>query len=392
MLKIKKKSLMCFILLLPIFQPVYLEVMLAPLKIYQLLTLGCFTYATLHVFLKRKKISAMSFVLLFYAGTLVVSTILGNGYINNSVLYAAKISLIVLLFQIYADDMGVLLKSLMIYSEICVYINLLTILIAPDGFFSRSNSAYGMTEEWFLGADNNFAMWLVPSLVIAWIYAEVFKTKKRSILLTMVIILTELVRGSATGFMGVLIFLILIFVPYIRIILTPFRSIILVFIAFVVIVLMGNMGFLEPIVEMLGKDMTFSGRVVIWENAIEAIKDKPILGYGILENNEVVKYLGRVETATWLGATHCHCQFLQLVFQGGFIAAIFIVLVYILVIKEGKQNWDIRLTRYGIYGVVVYTIMGIVEVVENPLMFMLFPLAYYIAKLREASNRLGDLE
>ena len=392
MLKIKKKSLMCFILLLPIFQPVYLEVMLAPLKIYQLLTLGCFTYATLHVLLKRKKISAMSFVFLFYAGTLVVSTILANGYINNSVLYAAKISLIVFLFQIYADDMGVLLKSLMIYSEICVYINLLTILIAPDGFFSRNNSAYGMTEEWFLGADNNFAMWLVPALVVAWIYAEVFKTKKRSILLTMVIILTELVRGSATGFIGVLIFLMLIFIPYMRTILTPFRSIILVFIAFVVIVLMGNMGFLEPIVEMLGKDMTFSGRVVIWENAIEAIKDKPILGYGILENNEVVKYLGRVETATWLGATHCHCQFLQLVFQGGFIAAIFIVLAYILVIKEGKQNWDIRLTRYGIYGVVVYTIMGIVEVVENPLMFMLFPLAYYIAKLRESSNRLGDLE
>ncbi len=383
---------MCFILLLPIFQPVYLEVMLAPLKIYQLLTLGCFTYATLHVLLKRKKISAMSFVFLFYAGTLVVSTILANGYINNSVLYAAKISLIVFLFQIYADDMGVLLKSLMIYSEICVYINLLTILIAPDGFFSRNNSAYGMTEEWFLGADNNFAMWLVPALVVAWIYAEVFKTKKRSILLTMVIILTELVRGSATGFIGVLIFLMLIFIPYMRTILTPFRSIILVFIAFVVIVLMGNMGFLEPIVEMLGKDMTFSGRVVIWENAIEAIKDKPILGYGILENNEVVKYLGRVETATWLGATHCHCQFLQLVFQGGFIAAIFIVLAYILVIKEGKQNWDIRLTRYGIYGVVVYTIMGIVEVVENPLMFMLFPLAYYIAKLRESSNRLGDLE
>ena len=43
---------------------------------------------------------------------------------------------------------------------------------------------------------------------------------------------------------------------------------------------MRNADFLEPlIVNVLGKDMTFTSRLGIWDNAIKAIIEKPIIGH-----------------------------------------------------------------------------------------------------------------
>lgn len=390
MFKIKSSFLVGFILLLPIFQPIYLEVVLSPAKIYPLLALVCLAYVVYEVIAKRKKISGITIVIMIYACVLVISTIMGDGYFNQAFIYAVRISLLVLIFEIFANKVGILLKCLMLHSEICVYLNFLTILIAPEGFLSRSNSAYGMTEEWFLGADNAFAMWLVPALIIAWIYSEYYKSKVRCLLLTIVILTTEIIKGSATGIVGVVLFLILISFPYVKHILTPIKGMIVAFTAFVIIVLIRNVDFMEPIMEFFGKDMTFTGRMVIWENAVEAIKERPVLGHGVLINDEMVSYLGRTDLGIAEGSTHCHCQFLQMAFQGGFIAVILLVLIYIFVIKESRMKWGIRVTRYGLYGLIVYTVMGIVEVLENPLMLLLFPLCYWVAKTADDKEKYID--
>ncbi len=382
MFRLKRSSLVCFLLLIPIFQPIYLEVVLSPIKIYLLLALAGLAYAVFEVIGRREKISTISIVMILYVCTLMFSTILGKGYFQGALIYAIRISLLVLIFEMYSDKIGVLLKSLMVHSEICVYLNFLTILIAPDGFFSRNNSAYGMTQEWFLGADNAFAMWLVPALIISWIYNEYFKNKARCVLLTIVVVITEIIQGSATGIVGVVLFLILILFPFIKQLFTPIKGILLAGAAFSTIVLFRNVDFLEPIMEFLGKDVTFTGRVVIWDNAIKSISNNPILGYGVLVNDEMISYLGKMRFGIAEGATHCHCQFLQVAFQGGMVACVLFALVYVFAIRENRKVWQYRISRYGVYGLIVYTVMGITEVLDNPLMLLLFPLSYYVSKTK----------
>lgn len=73
------------------------------------------------------------------------------------------------------------------------------------------------------------------------------------------------------------------------------------------IVFMQKFDFLSPIIEgVLGKDMTFSNRLIIWKNAISVIANNPIQGYGIMNENEISRILGKFPSFVWEGATHCH--------------------------------------------------------------------------------------
>lgn len=132
--------------------------------------------------------------------------------------------------------------------------------------------------------------------------------KKRSYFLICATIVTQFIKGSSTGLVGVVIFLLWLVIPIIRKVMTPFRCLIVAIVLFVSIVYLRNSDFLEPIiVGMLGKDMTFTNRLEIWDNSIKAIGNKPLLGYGILYTDAVIGLLGRTESGfIWRGATHCH--------------------------------------------------------------------------------------
>lgn len=72
-------------------------------------------------------------------------------------------------------------------------------------------------------------------------------------------------------------------------------------------ILMGSITFLQPIITgVLGKDLTFSGRVTAWMNASVYIFQKPISGWGQMTAESAKKMLGSA------ALVNAHNQWLQI--------------------------------------------------------------------------------
>lgn len=377
-MKYKKIDLLCFFMLIPFFKSPYLSSMLIIEKIIQMIfifsiiIIGC-------IYLSQKKKPSKIFVLITIMQVwILIITIVNAGPISIAFKKFRYIVLIALICDLFSNRIGSLIKCLMLHFELNIYINLLTVILYPSGFYSRINEAYGMTTEWFLGARNNFTIWLFPGLIVAWIFKEYFKRNKRCYLLTVCIILTELLQGSGTAIVGITLFITCILFKLSKKIFTPLKSMIIAMVTFTTIILFRNFEFLEPIiVGVLGKSMTFSSRLDIWDNAILAINNKLTTGYGILSTNDTINILGNMKTYIWKGATHAHCHILQVLFQGGIIAFLILIYIYYIDLKRCSKLWSNRVAQIFTFGIFAYSIMGITEVFEYPLMYLILLLPYY---------------
>lgn len=386
-MRINKRYLLCIIMLLPFFAPTYLASVPFISCIYSILYIVATVWAVFSYVSRKIAPSLIVKLFILLEGWFFIITYFNGGSIGIAYKRLWLIPLLASIVDIFSKQMKILLKSLMLHFELCIYINFLTVIFYPNGFFSRANTAYDATMEWFLGANNNFVIWLFPAMCVVWLCKEYFGNDRRCYLLFGVIILTELVNGSSTGLVGVILLFLCINFKTVKKIITPIRSVVLAVILFVVIVINRSYYFLEPIiVGILGKDMTFTYRIYIWDNAIKAIGEKPLVGYGLLNNEDVVSMLGNAGNMILRGAVHCHCQILQIIFQGGIIGLLILILIYIISLKKCILNWDSKMAQICAYTVFVYTIMCITEVFEYyPLMYLVLILPFYLDKMRSSA-------
>ena len=78
---------------------------------------------------------------------------------------------------------------------------------------------------------------------------------------------------------------------------------------------------LGSLARWFGKDPTFSGRVIIWNEAISLINQQPVIGWGF-------DYLRADESATLLWHRHFHNGYLDVTVKGGLIGLSLIVFLY----------------------------------------------------------------
>lgn len=372
--KFSRKGIVLFLLLIPVFLPISIDYFTTSLHLYRFSTYVVVAVLLIRFVINKRAPSAITAFALAMQAWILLSTAIGGGDTNTALMTLLRIGIACVVFDVYRDHLSTLLRVLMIHSELCVYGNFLTILIAPNGLYSRSISAYGASEEWLLGVDNYFVQWLFPALVIAWIYNTYFHSRNRGFALSIIVLLTEFMHGSATGIVGVVLFFALMLVPEVRHFFTPIRSIAISCIIWLLIVIFRIVNIFAPIVLRLGKNLTFSGRLAIWDNAIHAITINPVIGYGVLTNDEMVQYLGLSSNGLWTGATHCHDQLLQIAFQGGMVALLLFFTVLGILVKKSIAQWPNKQAQIAVYAVSAYIIMCTTEIFIYPVMFIIFPL------------------
>ena len=163
-----------FFLLLYMFQPSALSIGIVS-KFYNLLKwMLPFLIAGTYIY-KRRRPAKWIKLFFFMELWILLVTIYNKNYTAYAIKSLISITATACIVDIYADKFEHFLNVLLLHCELCVYINLLTLVIAPNGFISRENEAYGMSTEWFLGARNLFIIWFLPALLIAALYSE--KTK-----------------------------------------------------------------------------------------------------------------------------------------------------------------------------------------------------------------------
>ena len=79
-------------------------------------------------------------------------------------------------------------------------------------------------------------------------------------------------------------------------------------------------GFSDLFINILGKDVTFTGRTIIWSDTINFIKNNYLFGFGLEPS-----YL-RVIKMNDISALNSHNMILEIIYNGGFV--LFLVFLY----------------------------------------------------------------
>lgn len=372
--KIKKSSIWCFLLTMPFVEPQFFKNIDSLNSIYRYASYFVVLYVIGYL-LRKKRIPSKNLIVITILETiLLLSTYINKGLTNvafNS--FSAIVGLAGVVF-IYSDRIGKLIECLLLHFELCIYINFLSLIVFRNGLYWIDSEAYSHgTAGFFLGWNHLFIVWEIPALLIAWLYKEMYQKKTRCYVLSLVIIVSEIVFGASTGRVGVFLLLTLCILPMIKQIVTPIKGMVVAFVAMVLIVFVRAYGFLQPIiVGMLGEDMTFTGRLFVWDNALKAIINKPFLGHGMMESKEVSSMLG------FGAATHCHNQILQITFLGGIVTLVMFILLYALSLKKCIMFWKYKSSQICTYAIITYTIIGITEPFEYSLMYLVLIIPFYL--------------
>lgn len=277
-------------------------------------------------YLFQKKFTKQSLLLLAIFAIELLSTIIGkDASIKNFILLYIRLlgfySYLETGFRLFTKRTVSTLSKVLF---VLVFINWLTIVIFPSGLYL--SELY--TTNWFFLYDNMHIIWYLAAICISYINHEINNTKRYNLaillFLTTYSVIFCLSANSIVAYAILLFYL--VFANFLN------KSKILNYKSYLVTFILANISFVFLrvqewfswfIVELLGKSLTFTGRTVIWDKALNYIAARPILGYG-LEPSSVIAYkLGNVHY------THAHNTLLDITYKGGLVSSfLFMVMLF----------------------------------------------------------------
>lgn len=264
------------------------------------------------------------------------------------------------------------LKSMYIYFSACVLINTATIFLFPNAMYANNR---GIWVCWFLGEDNGGYIYYIVASTVAMIYTQCI-SKKATVLSFLVwgsSFVFAFYRDIGTGKACQIIWAVLVLgyqFEWIRRFLKARYVLYVIAGGFVALVLLRS-SIIAPIASALGKDITITGRTLIWDKTLLRISEKPLLGWGLCDGvvfDRLVMNRGLLNAHNWL---------LMLTFYGGIIAAALFVLAVISACRYEKNDRNSLFYRCMVIGLIVLAVRFLVEAGSMPVMFMMLAMIAY---------------
>lgn len=364
------------LLLFPLIPPDYLQSITLIENISVLMIGIMFLYLFVLSFIKREFnfFVIVSFIYIIWRSY-------SSYYYSNGVLDLVNsfriVTLILLLNLIIKRFPKSTLKALSILFGLYVLINFFTLLILPEGLYLDNPREGQFREAWFLGIENQFAVTLIPGVILIVLYSwySYNKITKSAWINIIITFFTILKVWSATAIVSVA-FVIGSMILNLRKRIRPiyrFSLLSLIYIILWVVLVRFNSleSFQTVIVDILEKDMTLSGRTKIWAVMFDSISDSFWYGFGI--NTSLL-----VGVHTYFGA---HNMILQILIDSGLIGLIlfiFCILIAGIKLQKFKNNRISTLLLIGLFGVLIG---GLTESYKLNNLFLLLTLSYNIGYL-----------
>lgn len=261
-------------------------------------------------------------VVLFWLGY-IASTLINCPEEILSIIFRAYtyVALILLVIIGYGKWRFEFLTALSIIYGGWIWMTLITSLLFPDGLYKTASyhSAH------LLGDDNALAYVMLPGLVILCINSIVKKGKIDTLTWIAIIGVTFLLirLWAASGMLSVFLFaLLIILIKYTSTVRGKWLLLGLVTVIIITLFGLSNQYVMNIIENYIEKDITLTGRTVLWAGALNMISMQPIFGYGGFFKYGTFMLGGNIEYP-------CHTPYLQLLIDGGIILfVIFVVLTY----------------------------------------------------------------
>lgn len=350
-----------------IFNPTYNNIIL----VYKLILLAI---SSGYILFKEKTVDKFLIIIFLCNFYMLLPTFLNHGnYMKFLGYFIDSVGLVFMIKYLIKRFKNDIFSGVEFFCRLMIYMNFILLLIYPDGVFTENNG-FLVTRYLLLGMDNQASILLISFMIII---LACNKNKKSLVLKvdSFIFLLSMILVWCANSIVGILVFIGALFYQKISnkkiTIKTCVR--ILAFMFVFVILLQGFNLFSVFIVKFLGKDMTLSGRTMIWAEGIKEWLKYPILGHGYQASEAFVRFsniAGYVRGA--------HNQVLNILLHGGLLFLLGFYYMFSYLDKCIKKYKDNRVINLMVLGVLVNFIMWSADTYGHMVsIYLLISMLYY---------------
>lgn len=325
--------------------------------------------------------SKMMMMIFLYHIVFIISSIINKNLTNEMLFVEAKILSLSIMADYYMQNVPLkFVKSLMFLLFIFVLLNLITLILFPNGMYT-DNRWYSL--NFFLGYKNRHIFYFLPCFLCFFLYEYINTGKYKFTFLLVSILLVSCLLNQSTTSLIVLALLALSVFFLLKIKFPNWLNANLVFwvgigVSVVVIVMTINGSFdqySEQLTEVFEKEQNTMGansRGLIWIESVIYVIKHPIIGNGDISFN-----LGWV----W-DVTQAHNQYLDMaVIGGGVLVYVFLCQIFLLS-KSMKKISNTEVFNCALFFLIVYSTEFLSEGKRNN--YLWFPsliIIYYIPNM-----------
>lgn len=377
---------------LPFLRPDFINtISYLPTVFDALLYFSVFVGAVLF-FTNRSKFPKIVLAVFCYFAIIILSTVIKHGSLNSAIVNTIKPVLFVMgIYYGQKTNMNNLFNTLEFVLCTIIIINFITIIAFPQGMYLKEAEYSYSRENWFIGFKNVHIRTILPGVVLTMVngYRKYHKITIMSYIMIGIMILSSILVNSSTAIVGSVIFVLLLLIFRLRRLYSFFdirKIIIFLIISFLAVFLFNAQNMFSFLIEgILGKDLTLSNRVFLWQNAVKQIIKHPIIGIGIQHSDYMY---------TVIGASHTHDYLLYILLTGGLVGAYFIGYAYFLVGKKLTRTKNSVVSKIYLAMLISFLVMGLTESLTSttllyPFLILSFYPELFDPLLSEANNVTG---
>ncbi len=342
------------------------------------------------LFCRTPKMSLFDFACTMFFTLLLSFTIVNGTDIKDCIYICAGVLLTILMFNYFRNNLKLIILSMGITFSLLAYANIALMLMFPDWIF--------MTDEWdsyLLGGNyNSIGIRLITAIIVNYVCVRYYRKWILNLILLIIISIGTLILvGSMTATTGVILFTLTCFIPSVRLQKIAFITFFIFYVLFQIGVCFQGEGLQDNplavyfIQDILGKNLTFTNRTVLWDAAARMFWQSPVIGYGFVDTDWYNAHMASF-------AIGPHNYIYSILLNGGII----LILVFISIVALAFRRIWPNLDRTGgalLLGFTTVLFMETMEVYPHFFNFLLLALIFYYPELKttwETENPQENLE
>lgn len=342
---------------------------------YAFLGMSMLLFLMMAVFsLEKPRMTAFGLLVSLYFLFLITLSLLNATDLVHAVLFGSEVGLLLMIFYYFRDRLRLTLYTCAIVFSLIIYGNLLYMLLFPDWLYETKDSFYG----YLLGGNYN----QMGGRVLCGLATNVLcvRLNRKWLLnvvpLFLVTIFTMLLVGSMTSFVCITLYALLCLLPWMWLRKTAAVALLVVYLLFQVFVVFAGEGLYNNeliayfVEQVLGKNLTFTYRTVMWASAGEAFSASPLWGYGEVDTEW---YLSNMSSR----AIGPHNFVYAVLLRGGVLLIILLIAIFLTACKRLLSTPLTPSAMRLLMAVEVWLVMGLMEVYPVFYIMYLLTLTYY---------------
>lgn len=317
---------------------------------------------------QTRKISKLQFAILIYILSLAISTALfSHDYGTLFRLYGRWLIVSIYTEILIKHNSQLFLRILSLICYVLIIGQTISIILFPNGILLPAHDM----PVYFLGNDNSTTITMTLGVLLIAYYEIAIKKKITlySLFVVLLVNLSFLITWSATGIIATIMMDIFIIILHRKIQLPKYFNlksyIIFALAIFILIVVLRFQNVFSFFIEgILHKNLSFTGRIYIWDKCFYFIKLHPIFGMGVWEF--------AVRKMNGIGIFHAHCTLLNILLEGGFVGLLAYLNIFRVLWRKIKATHTNTLINIASFSVLIYLTAGLVEVYHDSQMLYIF--------------------